>query len=333
MKFNFIDNLSESDERELIENLAISFIFKFDFENNIIGISAGMLDSNNEYFVDEIEGNVFLDENGKIDAVMDLGDDHILLSEMCGKDKIDNCGWFSNIVKSVVKVLAVTTVSVVAAAAIVGTCGAGAIAVIGVVGTVTCAVSTSQTVRANINYSNNKKAILHDDITHDGYITDQSKYNDWSFGFATLDDVGCEVIAVYNIMIALNKKRELYDIIYDFEILNIDYDLGFGHLGSNPKQIFRYLESQCIPYLSFYSLSTLKEVSNSLDNCHIILSSLNNHSVAGIHSLHTFIIQKNIYGNYYSYNGYYMNYGKQYKDLDEFIQYKFDYAYIVFEGK
>lgn len=279
--------------------------------------------------MDTISGSAFLNDNGEIDAVMDIDGTYILLSEMKNAGMIENCGWFKRLVKSVVKVSAVTAISVAVAATIVGTGGTGAIAVIAIVGTISRVASTTQTVRANINYSNNKKLKLHNDINADGYITDQSKYSDWSFGFATLDEVGCEVIATYNTMITLGKKKELYDVIYDFEMYNIDYDLGFGHLGSNPKQIYRYLDKQRLQYLSFNSIDTLQLVADSLGECQIIFTSSNNYSVAGIHSIHTFEIIKNSNGEYYSYNGYSKNIGKKYKDLKEFVEYKFNYAYIV----
>ena len=328
-EYQFLDNLSKFDI-ESLNNISVLYKFSYDYENDIIYLSATMTNEDANIETDTISGSAFLNDNGEIDAVMDIDGEYVLLSEMKKAGMIENCGWFTRLVKSVVKVSVVTVSSVAIASAIVGTAGKGAIAVIGIVGTLTCAISTTQTVRANINYSNNKKVDLHDDINSDGYITDQSKYSDWSFGFATLDKVGCEVIAVYNTMISLGKRKELYDVIYDFEMLNIDIDLGFGYLGSNPMQIYRYFVKQKMSYVAFSSINDLENVASKFGECKIIFTSYNSYSISGIHSLHTFVIIKNNNGKYYCYNGYAKNFGKTYNNLSEFIEYSFNYAYIVY---
>lgn len=325
--YNCIDNLSESDI-ENYDNVSILYKFSYDYENEVISLTASMADGEGNIEMDTITGKPFLDSNGEVDAVMDIDGEYVLLSEMKNVGMIENCGWFKRLVKSVVKVAVVTAAAVAVAAVVVGTGGTGAIAVIAVVGTVTCAASTTQTVRANINYSNNKKASLHDDVNTEGYITDQSKYKDWSFGFATLDEVGCEVIATYNTMISIDKKKELYDVIYDFEMYNIDYDLGFGHLGSNPEQIYRYFVKHGVKYKSFSSLNSLQNEVNTLDVCQIVFTSKNDHSILGIHSIHTFELRKNNEGEFFSYNGY--NDHLRSSELSGFVQYGFNYAYIVY---
>lgn len=47
-------------------------------------------------------------------------------------------------------------------------------------------------------------------------------------------------------------------MIFDFEMSNIMFDIGFGHLGSNPRQIYRYLDKYGVSYDKYSSLDNLK---------------------------------------------------------------------------
>ncbi len=79
--------------------------------------------------IEEIYGAAFINDLGNIDAVMDLDGECILLSEMQDMGLIQNCGWFSNLFKKIVKVaVAVVAVAVVC----VATAGAGVAACIAV---------------------------------------------------------------------------------------------------------------------------------------------------------------------------------------------------------
>lgn len=309
-------------------DVSVSYNFIYNFELNQVEITVSVEDEEGNTQTDTLIGDVFLNDEGKEDAFIDIDGEYILLSEMKNISSIEECGWFKRVCKSVLKVASVTAVGVLGAAIIVGTAGSGALAVIAISGGLTCAVSTTQTVRANINYYNNKKLGLHSDVNNEGYITNQYLYNDWNFGFAKLDEVGCEVISIYNLLISRGSKKKLYDIIYDMEMLNIDYDIGFGYLGSNPYQIYRILEKYNIKYTMYVSLSYLQDGIDGKDKSYIIFSSKNNYTKAGIHSLHTFEVKKN-YNNYYCYNGYDKNKGNTYDKLDYFIEYDFYCAYVI----
>lgn len=319
-----IDYISETDFEEL-EDCQVKYNFSYDSETNIVTLAAAAELPDGSIEVDELYGMAFLDDNGEIDAMMDIDGEFVLLSEMREAGMIQNCGWFTNLIKSVVKVAVATATAIAAAATIVGTSGIGAVAVIATVGIATCVASTTQTVKANTNYAHNKKQSLHTDVNAKGYITDQNYYTDWCFGFSKLSDVGCEVIATYNAMIKLGKKKSLADVIYDFEMMNIDFDIGFGALGSNPRQVYRYLIYYGINYTAYSSFSTLKSAADSMDSCTIIFTTQNNDSVMGIHSMHAFMIEKE-QGIYRSYNG---NITLGSKNLSDAIEYKFEYAYIV----
>lgn len=332
--FSSIENLSEKEINEM-ESTYVSYKYSYNIETRVITLSAIMENELGVIEIEEVTGISFINEKEELDAVMDFEGEKILLSEMINAGMIENYGWFSRLVKSVVKVAVVTAAAVVATAAIVGTAGVGGIAVMTVVGVGSFAASTSQTVKANTNYNANKNKSLHDDVEAKGYITNQDFYEDWHFGFTTLDEVGCEVISIYNAMVSLGRRKHLADIIYDVEMLNIDYDIGFGYLGSNPNQIYRYLAKHSVRYVKYNFIEKLEKMANSFENCKIIFSSENNESVMGVHSIHTFFIEKQ--GNTYtSYNGY-SNHEEYQRikirhlgNLSGFVEYKFKCGYILY---
>ena len=119
-----IDNLSESDLEEC-EAISVKYNFSYDAETEMVTLSATTITGNVIIDVDEIQGLAFYNENGEIDALLEVDGDYILLSEMQDSGMIANCGWFSRLFKKiVVAVVAVVVVSAVAAA-VVATCGAG----------------------------------------------------------------------------------------------------------------------------------------------------------------------------------------------------------------
>ena len=123
-----IDNLSIS-ETENIADCQVSYEFTYDVESNVITIYAYMNNEYGEVEVDKISGVCFIDDNNEIDAVMNIDGEGILLSEMRNAGKIQNCGWFANLVRSVATVVAVTAAVVAVAAVVVATCGTAAPAV------------------------------------------------------------------------------------------------------------------------------------------------------------------------------------------------------------
>ena len=127
--FEEIDTISEN-EIEDISNCVVSYVFTYDSDNNVVTISAEMENEYGEIEIDTITGVGFINEQGEIDAVMNVEGEGILLSEMREAGMIQNCGWFSKLVKKVAKVVAVTAVVVAAAAVVVATAGAAAPAVV-----------------------------------------------------------------------------------------------------------------------------------------------------------------------------------------------------------
>ena len=79
----------------------------------------------------DVVGTV-INEKGNVDAVMNIDGEGLLLSEMQDMGIIQNCGWFKNLFKKVVKVVAVAAAVVAVAAVVVATVGATAPAVVAV---------------------------------------------------------------------------------------------------------------------------------------------------------------------------------------------------------
>lgn len=89
--------------------------------------------------IDKISGVGFINDDGEIDAVMNVDGEGILLSEMRDAGMIENCGWFS----SLIKVIAVAAVVVAAVATVVATAGTAAPAVVAAGVAVATTVSTT----------------------------------------------------------------------------------------------------------------------------------------------------------------------------------------------
>jgi hypothetical protein len=94
-------------------------------------------------------GAAFYDDNGQLDAVFNIDGEALLMSEMADAGMIDACGWFSKLIKKVVKVVAVVVAVVAVAVAVVATAGIASVAVVGVgVGTIAVGTTTAVTTVA-----------------------------------------------------------------------------------------------------------------------------------------------------------------------------------------
>lgn len=119
-----LDNLSESD-LDTCSNISVKYNFSYNAETGMVTLSATTTSEDVIIEVDEIQGLAFYNENGEIDALLEVEDDYILLSELQNCGMIANCGWFSGLFKKIV-IAAVAVVAVAAVATfIVATCGAG----------------------------------------------------------------------------------------------------------------------------------------------------------------------------------------------------------------
>ena len=125
---NEVDNLSCDDL--IYDKVTIKFEFVYDSSSNECSIYAKTIGNNDYIEVETIYGDVFIDESGKYDALMDIDGEMLLLSELQNVGLIEQCGFF----KKVLKKVAIATASVVVVSAVaaftVATCGAGMAAVI-----------------------------------------------------------------------------------------------------------------------------------------------------------------------------------------------------------
>ena len=120
-----VENLEESE-------LKVKYSFSYDSETNIVTLSATTDYENGETEEDYIYGAAFVNEQGNLDAVLDIDGEYVLLSELQDAGLIQNCGWFKKAFKKIVKA-AVQVVVVAAVASVVAvSCGAGLGAVVAV---------------------------------------------------------------------------------------------------------------------------------------------------------------------------------------------------------
>ncbi|MCR5786454.1 MAG: hypothetical protein K6G28_01975 [Acholeplasmatales bacterium] len=300
---NNLDCVSSFEDNHMIQ---VSLDCSFENGTTVLNI-------NDNDQVEDLKGLLFVNNN-KYDILFCTEEGFVRLSDSIANLNVDNCSWIGGLINKHIK--SRTWQNIVSYTD----------AVINSHGIIQMGGSIAQTTKANSNYDSNKTKALHDDIDKHGYITQQYLYSDWYFGFATIAEVGCEIIATYNAMIDIGKKQDFAKMIFDFEMSNIMFDIGFGHLGSNPRQIYRYLDKYGVSYDKYNSLDKLKNATKNDETYKIIFTSKNDESFAGIHAIHTFFIEKSN-GMYHSYNSY--DRFESYDTLDKFVQFKFDYAYIV----
>ena len=92
-----------------------------------------------------------------------------------------------------------------------------------------------------MNYIDNKNVDLSG--YKNGYINDQNTgaVSKLKFGTTTMNNNGCEIIAVYNAMKTLGNQKDIRDIAYYFEN---DGQMLKGEFGTNPYANKRYFEKE-----------------------------------------------------------------------------------------
>lgn len=116
----------------------------------------------------------------------------------------------------------------------------------------------SKIIKASYCFENNQNV---EDYTG-SVIKNQDDVSEYKLGKHSLGDVGCEVVAVYNVIaLTRNNQVSLLDIIKTFEnqgALVLQAVLK-GKFGSNPYAISRVLNAKNIRYRKISSLNALKE--------------------------------------------------------------------------
>ncbi len=155
--------------------------------------------------------------------------------------------------------------------------------------------------KSNLEFNRTK-----DDGVYNGnpgeYIFWQRESNaaEYRFGFFGFAERGCEVAAVYNLLVYRNEGKPLSEVIYDFEHWGIEFAVGSGYFGSNPKQIYKVLKKYGISYKKYSSSSKYYTASNKASDGTAFISAYWNSSLSA--GLHTFFIMKSESDNFQSYN-------------------------------
>ena len=161
-------------------------------------------------------------------------------------------------------------------------------------------VKAAQNYAANCNLEKSGNGMWREgrifDQTEDNFPGHNCAY--YSFGFAYFKDVGCEVAAVYNLMLSLGYVEMLSDTILGFSMFLIEYSFGWGKLGSDPLTIYRYFEVNNIEYDTHYLWNSFENNVHIHSNCKIIMSRVNSNFLTGIH---TYFIEK-VDNNFFAYN-------------------------------
>lgn len=179
-------------------------------------------------------------------------------------------------------------------------------AIVALVVTYVIVAEIAEQDQAEINYKENK------DYDTDGtgvgfecmiYNQNETNYTNHSpanykFGFATFNNVGCEIASAYNLNIKLGRPEYLSTTIYKFEKWGIEYSVGWGYLGSNPRKIDYYLFRETITYIKFdgglYGLANngtafdyYRETSQNHAEANLIISTWTDEM-----KIHTYFVEK-----------------------------------------
>ncbi|MCM1009071.1 MAG: hypothetical protein NC485_14380 [Ruminococcus flavefaciens] len=277
------------------EQSNIVYDCSFDMEKMQFTFKAVLLDENDEVIeIDETVTDAFVTEMGRLDAYIELNGETYLLSDFVSTDGIDKCiaPWLIALIVVVVIVVVYVVVA-----------------------------ESAEQIKAKKNYeANQKREAAGNGVKKGNYITKQSeksrkdyKSGDYLFGFTTFDGVGCEVASVYNLLISLGRGEMLSQTIYNFEKWALEYSVGWGHLGSDPDTIYRYLKNYSISYTKYKSLSNFRTALAKEKNCYVIMSTWNKGAGTG---LHTYYFEKLNNGKLSTYNFHYDTAPIEYNSLD-----------------
>ena len=89
-------------------------------------------------------------------------------------------------------------------------------------------------------------------------INGQGVYSNFRFGLCTLDNVGCGVIAFYNILRLLKENVKLSDLILEMET-NKTETVPYGFFGINPFRMKKMFSLYSICFESFFNPKRLTE--------------------------------------------------------------------------
>ena len=255
------DNVSEIMTENEFDNY-VSFEYLYDKSYSILTVNAYQEDNT---LIDDLNCYVFINGKQEKDALILCDGEVLLLSDIDNK-YVENCGWFDKLIKSVtgivVSAVVAPVVSLVSPTAGVATATAGAVLTYAVHTDTTVAVDT---ITGFVNLTKNKKQ-----KEPSGYIYNQNDYSNWKFGYGTLDENGCGVIATYNALYGLGERRNLRDIIFKFETLGGKI-LG-GIFGVDPDSLPKVFNCYNVDCQGVYSYKDINTKAKSIINNYTIES-------------------------------------------------------------
>lgn len=198
-----------------------------------------------EPLIDQAAGLTIEDDQGNIDVLFIIDGTEIYLSEIVQPDVIQNVGFFSNLAKTVARVVITIVAPVITKLIAAVTLS---VSILGIVDDKT----------AEANYQHNLKQSFK--ITADGFINKQAQFETWKYGLATMKNNGCGPIAVYNTLKHMNiltgvssesgRTKQLATIVRAFEAFHGMMAFGLG--GTNPTYIEPYLRLAGISSITSY---------------------------------------------------------------------------------
>lgn len=272
------DNVSMEEATTEIQEDNVKYECSFDMNNLAYHFTATLLDDEgNAVATEELHTDAIVTENGGLDACIEIDGNSYMLSDYEDVESIDNCAIISikNLIKIVTAYLAVS--------------------------------EAAEQIKCRSNYTYNKELeAAGNGVNKRTYITAQDdittvghRPGNYKFGFASFANTGCGVAAIYNTMIALGSPEMLSETIYCVEAWCIEFSIGWGHLGADPLEIYRYLNKKGINYKMYTSYSALESAVAGKKRCFVIMSRWNSDITTGAH---TFYVKKTGSSSFYSYN-------------------------------
>lgn len=150
-----------------------------------------------------------------------------------------------------------------------------------------------------------------DFFTAGSYIENQSNWKSVRFGFSTMAYSGCEIMAVYNALLALGKKMTVEDTVELISAFEKKGAVLQGKWGTSPYAIFRYFLRH--DYEAVITCSKDAERVNATAECceTLILTAYNNrYDIRNM--IHTVSVTRDEKGNFILHNAYKKNSAGEY---------------------
>ena len=278
--YDFLDNISDVDvDNDNVIRINCNFdltSMKYTLDILIYDDNCLLMDSFS------ISTDAIINSNGMLDAHVIIDEDNsFYISDYYSINSLDNC-------------FLATLTTIIATLLPIG------VAYVQVTESV-----EQKTADANLTYNRNLEK-KNKGVGNGIYVTKQEQTSidnrnagNYRFGLTSFANVGCEVAAAYNLLIAVGKSERLSTTIYAFEKLAIEFSFALGNFGSNPLEIYRFLIIKGLKYDKYTNFDKFDQNLAFKRVGYSIMSRWNNPVSTG---LHTFFVKKDRQDNYYAYN-------------------------------